>query len=268
MPASRSPPRAADPAPRSRPYLPLVLIGLVAVLGVIIAALPASIITRFLPPSIHAEDFSGSVWHGSAGKFSVAARDAGALEWHLHPASLLALAVAADVHWVKIGFVLDAVLRVNSHGYTAQHVVGGGPLEDLREFGVPPGWRGTATINVEELTGDFTRPTALSGDMTVSDVSAAQFADGADLGGYAVHLDPKSVDAEGNVAAQIKDTGGPIELQANVRVSTKEHQALLTGTVKERAETPPALAQQINNLSQLRPRDPQGRIPIDFEFSF
>ena len=50
MPASRSRSRDAKPAPRSRSYWPLVLIGLAAALAVIIVALPASIITRFLPP--------------------------------------------------------------------------------------------------------------------------------------------------------------------------------------------------------------------------
>ena len=108
MPTSRSPSRAPKPAPVSRSYRPLVLIGLAAVLAVIVATLPASVVAHFLPASIHAEDFSGSIWHGSAGKISVMARDAGALEWRLHPAALLGMAVAADLHWVKVGFVLDA----------------------------------------------------------------------------------------------------------------------------------------------------------------
>src|ERR1700692_4011222 len=98
MPASRSASRDAKPVPRSRNYIWPVLVGLAALLAVIIAALPASIIRHFLPPSVHADDFSGSIWHGSAGKISVEARDAGALEWRLHPAALLGMAVAADVH--------------------------------------------------------------------------------------------------------------------------------------------------------------------------
>src|SRR6202163_1446722 len=120
MPASRSASRHAKPVPRSRNYiLPVVLVGLAALLAVIIAALPASIITHFLPPSVHAEDFSGSLWHGSAGKISVDARDAGALEWRLHPAALLGMDVAADVHWVKVGFVVGAAVNIDRQGVTA-----------------------------------------------------------------------------------------------------------------------------------------------------
>src|ERR1700736_5556084 len=128
MPASRSPSRGAKPAPRSRSYWPVVLIGLAAALAVIIAALPASIITHFLPPSVHAEDFSGSMWHGSAGKISVDAREAGALEWRLHPAALLGMNLAADVHWVKVVFVVDAAVTIDRQGLTAHAVKGGGPI--------------------------------------------------------------------------------------------------------------------------------------------
>jgi hypothetical protein len=63
-----------------------------AVLAVVIAVLPASLANRFLPPAVRAEDFSGTLWHGSAGRITVAGRDAGALEWHLHPLALFKLA--------------------------------------------------------------------------------------------------------------------------------------------------------------------------------
>jgi hypothetical protein len=55
-----------------------------AVLSVAIIGVPASLITRFLPPFISAQDFSGSLWHGSAGRIAVNGRDAGAVEWRLH----------------------------------------------------------------------------------------------------------------------------------------------------------------------------------------
>ena len=54
----------------------MILIGLAAVVAAIVATLPASLIARFLPPGIAAEEFSGSVWHGSAGKIRVTGRDA------------------------------------------------------------------------------------------------------------------------------------------------------------------------------------------------
>ena len=267
MPASRSPSRAAKPIPRSRSYWPVILITVLAVLGVIVVELPASIVAHFLPPTVHAEDFSGSLWHGSAGKFSVIGRDAGALEWRLHPAALVGMAVAADVHWVKVGFVVDGALKLDRQSLTAHDVKGGGPIEDLRDLGVAAGWRGTADISLTDLKLDLGKPRSAVGDIRVSNLSAPQIADGADLGSFELRLPAGAVDGNGNVSAQLNDKGGPLDVQALVHYAATEHTGLLTGTVRERPGAPPALLSQLQNLTQLRGRNPQGRIPVDLEFS-
>jgi hypothetical protein len=267
MPTSRSPSRGIKPDPPPRSYRPLVLIGLAAVLAVVIATLPASLVAHFLPAFIHAEDYSGSLWHGSAGKISVNARDAGALEWSLHPLSLLGMSVVADLHWVKVGFVADATVKVDRHGYAAHAIKGGGPIEDLRDFGVSPGWRGIADLDFSELTGDFARPLAAVGDLRVSNLMSAQIAGGADLGSYDLSLPEGAVDADGNVTAKLVDTGGPLDLQALIHYSAKDHSGVLTGTLKERAGAPVALIGEINNIAQLRGRDRQGRVPVDLELA-
>lgn len=267
MPASRSPSRATKPVPRSRVIWPVALIGLAAVLAVIVIALPAALITHFLPPSVRAQDFSGSIWHGSAGSITVDARDAGALEWRLHPMDLFGMTVAADLHWVKVGFVIDASVAVDRRGFAAHGVRGGGPIEDLREFGVAPGWHGTAIVNFSELKGDFSRPLAAIGDLNVSNLAAAQLADGANLGGYDLKFGQDSVGADGSITAQLIDTGGPLEVHTLVHYSVADRTGMLTGTLMARADAPAALRSQLENLSQLRGRDPQGRIPVDLEFA-
>jgi hypothetical protein len=272
MPVSRSPSRAESarataPAPTSRSYWPVVLIGVAAVLAVIVAALPASIITHFLPPSVHAEDFSGSIWHGSAGKISVEARDAGAVEWRLHPAALLGMDVAADVHWVKVGFVVDAAVNIDRRGLTAHAVKGGGPIEDLQDFGVAPGWRGTATVDFSELKSDLFKVLIAVGDLRVSNLTAAEIAQGANLGSYQLRLPEGAIGTDGSVTAQLTDTGGPLDVKAAIRYSAPERTGLLTGTLRERPDAPAALLDQLEGIVQMRGRDPQGRIPVDLEFS-
>jgi Type II secretion system (T2SS), protein N len=273
MPASRSPsrdPKAAAnsrTATRSRAYWPLILIGL-ATLGVaVVAALPASVIKHFLPPDIVAEDFSGSLWHGSAGKIRVRARDTGALEWWLHPAALFGMTLNADLHWVKVGFVIDATVNLDRHGYAAHDIKGGGPIEDLSELGVAPGWRGIAEISLSELRGDFAAPRAAAGDVKVSNLTSPQIADGADLGSYVLRVPAGSTASDGTVTAELTDTGGPLELRTVIHYSPKDGTGILSGTLKERAGAPPALRSQLQNLSRLRGRDPQGRIPVDLEIA-
>jgi hypothetical protein len=259
--------RNLDDSPRSRSYWPFVLLGVAAVLAVIVAALPASVVTHFLPPAVHAEDFSGSIWHGSTGKFSVGARQAGALEWHVHPRALLDMAVAADLHWVKVGFVIDAAITIDRHGLVARNVKGGGPIDDLSDLGVAPGWRGTAYVNFSEFKSDFAKLLTAVGDLKVAHLASAQFANGADLGSYDLVLPEGAIGADGNLTAQLMDAGGPLDAQAVIHFSPTDRTGTLSGEVKERSGVPPALHEQLQNLAQLHARDGQGRIPVDMEFT-
>ena len=137
MPTSPSPRCGIKAAPvpivRARPLWPRVaVIALVAVLTVVITALPASLADKFLPAAVHAEDFSGTLWHGAAGRITVNGRDAGALEWRLHPLALFKLRLDADLHWVKGGFVVDGTAAVGRSDFRVSELRGGGPQDGQR----------------------------------------------------------------------------------------------------------------------------------------
>jgi Type II secretion system (T2SS), protein N len=246
----------------------MIVIGLAAILAAVVATLPASIIAHFLPPGVAADEFSGSLWHGSVGKIRVNARDAGALEWWLHPVSLLGMTVNADLHWVKVGFVIDAAVAIDRHGFTARDIKGGGPIEDLRDLGVAAGWRGVADVHLSTLQGDFAAPRGAVGDIKVSNLASAQFAEGADLGGYDLIFPEGAADPDGNMSAQLTDTGGPLEVEITNHFTAKNRTLIVSGTLRERAEATSALRSQLLNLAQFRGREPQGRIPVDLELNF
>lgn len=273
MPTSPSRKPSADDSPHRRRFLLLlVAITVIAALAVAIIALPASVLARYLPPGVRADDFSGSIWHGSAGTLAVNGRPAGAIEWRIHPASLLALTLAADVHWVKEGFLTDAGIVVDRVGLTARDVQGGGPIEDLADFGVAAGWHGTARLALSELKLAFTEGppdvVAAVGQIDVAHLASPQLAAGADLGGYALRLTAGAITPDADPGAELNDTGGPLELRAVVHFSPKEHTGLLSGTLKERAGAPEGLRRQLEQLGQLHARDAEGRFPVDLEFSF
>jgi hypothetical protein len=271
MPASPSRSRglkAAPPAAQPRSRWPFILIAVAAVLAVLIATLPASSLAHFLPRSVHAEDFSGSVWHGSAGRITVNGRDAGALEWRLHPADVFALGVAADLHWVKAGFELGANARIDPQGFALRDLKGGGPIEDLSGLGVATGWHGTAAVAIHELKVVHSRILAVAGDIQVTNLASARAAKGAALGDYDLNFPEGAVGLDGGATAKLTDRGGPIEMQALVRLSPAERMGTITGTVMARADAPQAVRSELDSLSQLRGRDPQGRISVDLEFTF
>ena len=274
MPTSRSPKRGTRPpveTRRPRFVLPIILIVVLAVLSVAVIAVPASLVVRFLPPFISAEDFSGSLWHGSAGRIVVNGRDAGAVEWHLHPWSLLRLSVSADLHWVKGGFVADGTADVHREGFALHAVEGDGPVEDLADLGVAAGWHGMASFKFTQLKGVFAGGAATLvsavGDVSVSKLAYPQIADGADLGGYVLHAADGAITPDADATAELTDTGGPLEVHATIHFTAKDHTGTLSGTVRERAGAPPALLAQVDTLTQLHARDGQGRVPVELEFT-
>jgi hypothetical protein len=242
-----------------------------AVLSVAIIGVPASLVTRFLPPFISAGDFSGSLWHGSAGRIAVNGRDAGAVEWRLHPWSLMRLTVSADLHWVKVGFVADGAADVNREGFALHDVEGDGPVEDLADMGVAAGWHGMASFKFTQVRGVFAGGAATLasavGDVSVSKLAYPQIADGVDLGGYVLHIANGAITPDADATAELTDTGGPLEVHATIHFTAKDHTGTLSGTVKERAGAPPALLAQVDNLTLLHPRDGQGRVPVELEFT-
>jgi Type II secretion system (T2SS), protein N len=278
MPTSLSPRRATKAPPPAAPRRPralwplLVLIGLIAVLAVIVAALPASLAARFLPPGTAAQDFSGTLWHGSAGQISVGGRDMGAVEWHLHPASLLHMRLVADLHWVKGSFVLDGIANVGGGDLAASNLEGGGPIADLRDFGLAPGWSGAAAVHLQQLSANLsvTPPalTSATGEIDVANLTSARLAAGANLGSYALTFNNAALAPDTEANAVLADTGGPVALNATITLSPKTHTGLLSGTIKARDDAPEALRREIDQLAQLHARDAEGRIPVDLEFSF
>jgi hypothetical protein len=271
MPASRSASRVTE---RQRPARrwPLILLALLAVIAIVIFVLPASLATRFLPAQVRADDFSGSLLHGAAGKISVNGRDAGAIEWQVHPLALLRLALVVDVHWVKLSFVIDGTadidVRSGAHSVIARNIRGGGPIDNLTDLGFANGWRGGANLSLAEIKSDFRTLQSAVGKIEVADIAASSIADGSNLGSYVLAFAPDSVAADGTLNATVNDTGGPVEAQVQIRFSPATRTGMLSGTLKERAEASPALRNQLNNLAQLRPRDSSGRFPVDLEFTF
>ena len=267
MPASRS---ASRDIKRTRPARrwPFIVLGLIVLSGAVIFALPASFAARFMPAQVQAEDFSGNLLHGAAGKIRINARDAGAIEWQVHPLALLRLAIVADIHWVKVGFLIDGTAELKAGGFAAHDITGGGPIDDLQTLGFAEGWKGTAKLTFVAIKGNFRQLETAVGKIDVANISSVGVAQGSDLGSYELQLGPQSIAPDGSLSATLSDTGGPVEAQAQILFSPATRTGMLSGTLKERAEASPALRNQLSNLSQLRPRDASGRFPVELEFTF
>lgn len=265
---SRSPKADVTPPVRRRSYVLPIVIAVLAALAVLASALPASLIARGLPPNVHAEDFSGSIWHGAAGNVTYGGRNLGAVEWRLDPIGLLRLTAKLELHGIHRGVALAAVAAIDRHGATATGLTGGGPIEDLQDLGVAAGWHGVFHVDIDKLVTDYQAILALHGTVTVTDLAGAQLADGADLGNYVLRVGDAAADAAGAIVGQLSDDGGPVDLKGTVTLTPQQHTGLISGTLRERADVPAVLRKNLADLAAMRGRDAEGRIPIDLEFSF
>jgi hypothetical protein len=245
-----------------------IAIGAIAVLAVLLVALPASLAGRLLPSGVQAADYSGNFWHGAAGKIIVNGYPSGALEWQLHPGELLHRQLGVDVHWAKGEFGLAARGHLRLQGIEVDSVAGGGALEELGSLTGLSGWRATVAVAIERFSASFDRLTAMTGDITVADLHVANIGDDINLGAYTLHFDPPAAGSSGALVGQIRDTSGPLEVHATLTLNPQTHSSVLSGTAKERESASPALRTALEDLARLRPRDAQGRIPLEIEFSF
>ncbi len=250
---------------------PAWALGALVALAILLIALPASLFGALLPPGAVARDFSGSVWHGSVGRLSVNGREAGALEWRVHPAALLRLTLSADLHWVQGAFEARGTAALDRQALSLGQVTGGGPLESLQSLGIPPGWHGTASLHIDHLRAVFAargpQLQSADGQIQVDRLSGATFAGGADLGGFTLSLPAGAIDADGKGSANLTDIGGPVALQAQIQFSLPERRGIASGTVAARPDASQSLRAEIDQLARFRPRDPRGRVPFDLELS-
>ena len=270
MPTSRSrrpTPDPKAPAPPRRSYWPLIPIGLAIAAGMLLAALPAGVLRHFLPAQVRLAELSGSIWHGAAGKISVAGRDAGAVEWRLHPLGLLHGAVDVDFHWVALGISVDGATRIDRKGLEARDIRGGGPIGDLARLGVTPGWSGATRVNLTNVATDFTRIESIGGNVRVSDLASATIAGGADLGAYSATFTAAPA-GDGSLTAHVEDDGGPLQLRATITIDQTAHRGMISGSLSARPQAAAALASMVAQMAQIRGRDASGRVPVDLEFTY
>jgi hypothetical protein len=167
-----------------------------------------------------------------------------------------------------VGFVIDGTVELGARRITAHDIKGGGPIENLGDLGLAAGWTGSANLAFVEASSDFRTLDSATGKIDVANLSAADIAAGEDLGSYELQLAAGAVAPDGTITANLTDTGGPVEAQAQIRFSPATRTGMLSGTIKERPEASLGLHNQLDNLAQLRPRDASGRFPVELEFTF
>jgi hypothetical protein len=219
------------------------LVGALSFVAVIIATLPASLVTSRLPPGVGLDGAGGTIWSGAADQLRVRGVPLGALSWSLEPLALLAGRLSYHLELTRA----DGYVR----GSAAVGVGGAVSVTDLAlrvdvnalsgAGGAPGGWQGVVDGTIARARLEQGWPVALEGTVTVSDVRPPGVS--VPLGSYAIDFDPAAA-GPAQLVARVHDVKAPLMVRAQLNVA-RARSYVLAGDVTPRADTPPEVLQAI-----------------------
>jgi len=196
-------------------FLLMLFVLLLAV--ALLALFPAKLALQWVAPnlgSIQLDDVSGTIWNGRAGRLAVHQTELGALQWTLHPASLLSRRADIDLSLDGSEYRGQAFVRLLDGGTLA--------LKDARiEFpaerlnaaldvpGLMPQGKVEVRLDEAELVAGF--PRRLKGEAVWRNAAVAGEA-AAEFGDLMAEF---STMPGGKITGIAKDLGGPLRVEGS-----------------------------------------------------
>ena len=249
----------------------LIALGLLALLGFVLATLPASVASGQLGRiGVQTASLDGSFWNGTATGVAWRGASLGNAEWTIAPAALLRGRVVGRIQLLRQDGNLATDFSASLSGKALQ-LTGATlelPIEVLSTLplGMSRGWQGRVSGRFDEVhvTGGW--PAALRGELDL-DGLVAPSPRNAEVGSYHAvfpHPRPQASAVTGAaldptaITAQVADTGGPFSVEGQLTIG-RDRSFLLEGVLAPRGPVPPAMER---SLQLLGPADASGRRPF------
>lgn len=220
----------------------LALVGGLVFVAVGIATLPASLLVGRLPPELHADGVSGTVWNGGADSISLRGAPLGAVSWSAEPGSLLHGELGYQIEITRTdGFIRGHVAAALGGTLNLDHVDLALPLAALSAMPNAAGWRGDFTGSIQSLRLEHGWPVALEGTFTTSAVRVP----GSDLpiGSYAIEFDGRGNTPE-QLVGRVRDLEAPLLVRAQLLIKHDRSYGL-DGDVTPRPGASPDVSQAV-----------------------
>ncbi len=237
----------------------------VAVYGVsLVSTLPAVLALRWAEPALVKlperpvlQGVEGTLWSGHASQVVFRGVSLGEVQWHVSPWPLLIGHVNVAVKLNNADGYLDAVL---STGFSAEkwflrQAQGQVPASLVKGFApaLPIAPTGTFALAINEARFDNMHLRSLDGRIVWNKGGIASPLP-LEFGDLVAEFD----NSASGISGHIKDNGGPLQLNADVKLSS-DGVYILTGKSAARAGAAPSL---VTSLSLLGQPDAQGMVPI------
>jgi general secretion pathway protein N len=240
----------------------LIIVGVLAFVGIIVARLPASWVAPGPSAAVTCSDIDGTIWNGSCSQLTAYRQAYGDLSWEVHPSRLLAGKLNASVILTRGNGSARAVVETGlDKNIVARDVHADLSVDPTLLPQLPGDLRGTlhADLNLLSLHGEVIR--AVEGRLEVHDLIQGAGAAAQSLGGYSLEFPPGT---SGPPVGHLRDLGGPLAVDGSVRL-TPEPGFSVEGLVSARPTAPADLQHDIQFLGS---PDAQGRRLFSFAATF
>ena len=240
-----------------RKALPLIAAGVAAFLVTLLAIVPASVVTTFLPPTVTLGITSGTLWNGATDSLVVAGQSLGGLRWKFHPLQLFRARLAFDGELLRSDGQVKGRIALGRGGhYDARDLQIHLPLSALPPGIAPRGWSGVLRAQLQSLEiAPKTAPRAI-GTVEVRSLQAPP-PGGAAVGSYSVAFDGTSAQA-GKLVGHLKDLEGPMQVAGTLTLAA-DRSYVIEGLVAPRAGASQSVTDTLRFLGN---PDAQGRRPF------
>lgn len=229
--------------------IPWLALGAGAYIVFALALFPAATVYRwFAPDSVRLSGIEGTLWSGQAALGSVGELGLHDIRWRLSPLNLLAGRLSGELETRLADGFLNTQLSAGLGGVVFSELQATASLPTLKDV-VPVGaTQGLASLQLERLALQNGWPEQAVGQIQLAEVAVAPFVPTGGLismGSY--RLTFLEGDGDG-VRGQIEDLGGPLEVNATVRLDP-DRGYLIEGLARARPEATPELVQGLQLIS-------------------
>lgn len=242
----------------------ITLLAIVAFAAILIARLPVSWVSGFIPKDVSCAELAGTVWDGSCTGLIVQNVRLDSVSWQLRPWALFGRKVAGYIEVTRGASYARGDIEAKSGGpLTAHDLQADMPLDPTLIPQLPRNLSGVVRANLESIRIEQNGAiTAVKGLVEAHDLVQGTGAQRLVLGDYSLRF--PAADPSKEPVGQLQSLSGPLMVTGTLRL-TREPGFVLEGLVAPGAEASPQL---VKELSYLGSPDAQGRRPFSMAATF
>jgi general secretion pathway protein N len=240
----------------------ITLLAILAFAVILIARMPVSWVSGFIPKNVSCAELAGTVWNGSCSGLVAQNVQVGNATWDLQALPLLKGKVAGYIEVTRGANFVRGDIEASRTAISAQNLQADMPLDPALISQLPRDLTGVVRANLASIHIEKGIITSVEGLIEAHNLVQSSRGQRLELGDYSLTF-PAADPAKEPVGA-LRSLSGPLNVEGTLKL-TREPGFVLEGLVSTNPDASPALTRE---LSYLGSPDAQGRRPFSLAATF